>query len=391
MMKNTNLFILTLLIFTVSVFGADMVKSTANNENTPDNSLDIISDAKESTSTENKSALISENSVQTQNYNDLEKNFDFSKYKNITLKKVILETLASSNNLKAANEKLIQSKIAYSEGKNGYLPTINFALDTKVEKRYAVIQPELGTRETKTFHDQRYKLTVDQPLYSGGTTGLKIQTLKAKYDESKNKYQIVLNQTIQSAIKAYFSLLFDIKKVELTSQNMKKLSKILEISQVKYDSGAISVGDLAAIKAGVANAQTQLNSTRSKLADSMDYYLYLLNNKFENTKPFEKNFSIKIASFEELKQNIINKNLLLMNYRININSRKYKLKSFKNKLKPKIDLQMKMSHILNQEDYIDDEQLYTAKLSFRYNLYNKNKDMNAITNVYSSIEELQYR
>ena len=391
MKKNMRFYILILLILNVSVLAVDAIKSTTNNESTPDKSLDIISDAREGNANENKSALISENIVQTQNYNDLEKNFDFSKYKNITLKKVILETLASSNNLKAANEKLIQSKIAYSEGKNGYLPTINFVLDTKVEKRYAVIQPEVGTRETKTNHDQRYKITVDQPLYSGGTTGLKMKTLKAKYEEANNKYQIVLNQTIQSAIKAYFTLLFDIKKVDLTSQNMKKLSKILEISQIKYDSGAISIGDLAAIQAGVANAQTQLNSTRSKLADSMDYYLYLLNNKFENTKPYEKNFSIKIGSFEELKQDIINKNLLLMNYRINIDSRKYKLKSFKNKLKPKIDLQMKMSHILNQEDYIDDEQIYTAKLSFRYNIYNKNKDMNAITNVYSSIEELQYR
>jgi len=391
MKRNINFYILIILILNISIFAADSVKSTANNENLPDNSLNIISDAKQTNLKESKPALISESVVKTQNYNDLEKNFDFSKYKNITLKKVILETLALSNNLKAANEKLIQSKIAYSEAKNGYLPTINFALDTKVEKRYAVMQPDLGTRQTKTIHDQRYKVTVDQPLYSGGTTGLKMKTLKAKYKEANNKYQIILNQTIQSAIKAYFALLFDIKKVDLTNQNMIKLSKILEISQIKYDSGAISVGDLAAIKAGVANAQTQLNSTKSKLADSMDYYLYLLNNKFENTKPYEKNFSIKIASFEELKQNILSNNLLLMNYRININSRKYKLKSFKNKLKPKIDLQMKMSHILNQEDYIDDEQIYTAKLSFRYNIYNKNKDMHAITNVYSSIEELQYR
>jgi len=367
-----------------------IVKS--NNKNNPqENPLDILSNAKKNQQNEDKSKLAKEDPLKNQEYNDIRNNLDFSKYEKISLKKVILETLAASNTLKAANEKLIQSKIAYSEGKNGYLPTVNFSLDTKVEKRYAVIQPEIGDRETKVIHDQRYKVTIDQPIYSGGATKLKIKTLKTKYKEAKNKYQIILNKTIQNAIKAYFGLLFDIEKVDLTSENMEKLSKILEISQVKFDSGAINVGDLAAIKAGVANAQTQLNNTKSKLADSMDYYLYLLSDKFKNTKPYEKNFSIKIGTFEELKEQIIKNNLTLINYRLNIKGTKHKLKSFKNKMMPKIDLQMKMSHILNQEDYIDDEQLYTAKLSFRYNIYNKNKDMNSISNVYSTIEELQYR
>jgi len=58
---------------------------------------------------------------------------------------------------------------------------------------------------------------------------------------------------------------------------MTKLEEILKISQVKYDSGAISVGDLAAIKAGVASAQTSINKLKSKLADAIDFYTYLLN------------------------------------------------------------------------------------------------------------------
>jgi len=391
MIINNKISIIILLLLNLNILNAELIKSQSPETPVQIEPAEVVSDAEISIQNEDKPALVKEDPIDSQNYNDLENNLDFSKYKKITLKKVILETLAASNNLKAAKEKLIQTKITYSEGKNGYLPVINFALDTKVEKRYAVIDPDVGERDTKVIHDQRYKITIDQPLYSGGSTGLKIKTLEAKYETAKNKYQIVLNQTIQTAIKAYFTLLFDIEKVDLTSANMEKLKKILDISQVKYDSGAISAGDLAAIKAGVANAQTQLNTTRSKLADSMDYYIYLLNNRFENTKPYEKNFTINVGTYEELKQTIINNNLSLINYRLNIEGTKHKLRSFKNRFKPKIDLQMKMSHILNQEDYIDDEQLYTAKISFKYNIYNKGADMNAISNVYSTIEELQYR
>jgi len=391
MNKNNSFKIIILLILNISFINAGAVKSTANNGTAATKSLDIVSSGAVGIQNESKRALIGEDPLATQNYNDIERDMDFSTYKKITLKKVILETLAASNTLKAANEKLIQSKVAYSEAATGYLPTVDFSFDTKVDKRYAIIQDELGIRESKVIHDQRYKFTINQPIYSGGTTELKVKNLEAKYKEAKNKYRIVLNQTIQSAIKAYFTLLFDIEKVEITIENMEKLKKILDISQVKYDSGAISVGDLAAIKAGVANAETKLNGTKSKLADSIDYYLYLLNNKFEKTKPFQKNFTINVGTLDDLKNKIIKNNLPLINFRLNVLATKYKLKSFKYNMKPKVDLQMKMVHILNQEDYTDDEQLYSAKVSFRYNIYNKGTDLNSIVKIYSSIEELEYR
>jgi hypothetical protein len=105
------------------------------------------------------------------------------------------------------------------------------------------------------------------------------------------------------------------------------------------------------------------------LADSIDYYIYLLGDKFKKTKPFEKNFDLKIGSYEDLKNSITTYNLALINYRLNILGEKHKIKNFKASFEPKIDLQMKMSHIVNQENFIDDEEAYSAKIIFRYNIF----------------------
>jgi len=387
--KYFKIYIIYFLL--IQNISATALKSNSSNGNSNQETLDIVSNGAQGILNESKTALITEDPLQTQNYNSLDEDIDFSTFQDISLKRVILQTISSSNTLKAANEKLIQARISYKESRTGYLPTVDFQLDTKVEKTYKVLDNAKGVRETQTANDQRYKFVVNQPIYSGGTTALKIKSVEAKFKEAKFKYEIVLNQTIQEAISSYFKLLFDIEKVKINQKNMEKLNKILEISQVKYDSGAINVGDLAATKASVANAQTQLNRVKSKLADSIDYYLYLLGDDFKKTKPYEKNFSVELGTYEELKDEIISKNLNLINYRLNILGTKYKLKSFKYNLKPKVDLQMNMSHILNQQDYVDDEESYSAKLVLRYNIFNKGLDVNKISKVYSSVEELKFR
>jgi adhesin transport system outer membrane protein len=382
---------LSIVLLFTQIISAAAIKSFSGAIAGTSQSTSVVSGGKVGLVKNTSQALIGDNPLSTQNYNDTNISTNFNDYKKITLKRVILETLASSNKVHSAKEKyLVQAKINYEEIKNDYLPTINFEFSAKKEKKYTINNTASGIRDYITYNEDKYKVTIDQPLYSGGSTAINIQIKNFAYQKAKNQYEIVVNQVIQDAIKAYFQLLFNIEKVELANKNMKKLNEILQISQIKYDSGAISVGDLAAIKAGVASAQTDMNNIKSKLTDSIDFYLYLLSDKFKKTKPFEKNFDLELSSYEGLKNNILTQNLALKNYEIDIASEKYKIKNFNASFKPKVDLQMKVNHILDQEGYIDDEETYSAKVIVSYNIFNRGKDVNKVSKSYSSIQQKQF-
>jgi outer membrane protein TolC len=378
----------------MQIYGSS-IKSNSNQAPSLSTSTDTVSSGEVGLLNDTRSSLITDDPLSTQNYNDITSNTDYSDYNNyqkITLKRVILETLSQSDKLKAAKEKLlVQAKIDLINAKAEYLPKINFQFNTQKETKSTILKASTGLRETVNSNEDKYKITLDQPLYSGGSTKINIKIASLKYQEAKNKYEIVVNQIIQDAIKSYFQLLFNIQKVNLSEKNMKKLKEILEISQIKFDSGAIGVGDLASIKVGVSSAETQMNRLKSKLADSIDYYIYLLGDKFQKTKPFQKNFDLKIGTYEELKDAIVSNNLTLLNYRLNITREKYKIQNFKVSFEPKIDLQLKANHILNQENFIDDEESYSAKIVFKYNIFNQGKDINKITKAHSKIQEQQYR
>ena len=339
---------------------------------------------------ESKSAMISVDPLALQNYSEANDNFDIDNYDKVTLKSVILETLSQSNTLKSAAEKVNQIELELKKTYAAYHPTVDFEYTLKNTKNHTG-DTNLDTPSHSEYDDEAYKLTLKQSLYAGGATALKVKSIKSKVEEGKRKYLIVLEQEIQKAIKAYFQVLFNHQKVQLNQKNMDKLNKILDITQVKYDSGALAIGDLSAVKANIANASSNLISIKSELADSLDYYLYIVGEDFTRTAPFEENFSIKLQTLDELYKQIEEKNLGLLNYRLNIQSTKDNLLSVKAKFKPKVDLEMYYKNVLDKEEFSTNEESYVTKLTLAYNLYNGGKDTIDTMRIFSDLQELKYR
>ncbi len=340
---------------------------------------------------ESKTALISVDSLALQNYAKVANNFNFSTYDKVTLKSAILETLSQSNDLKSANEKVIQTELEYKDAYTGYLPTMDFQYSIKTTHNSETGDTNIDKAEHKNFNDESYKFTIRQSLYTGGATEFKIKSLQSKVEEAKRKYTIVLEQEIQKAIKAYFDVLFSHKSVVINERNMEKLNKILEITQIKYDSGALSIGDLSAVKANIANASGKLIKVKSDLADAIDFYFYTLGEDFVKTAPYEENFPITLTTLEALYEDILENNLGLVNYRLNIQSTKDKLLNMKATFKPKVDLELNYKNVLDKESFATNEETYDAKVTLGYNLYNGGKDTNVAMQVFSSLQELNYR
>ena len=343
---------------------------------------------------ESKEALISVDALALQNYADSQEKFDFSTYKKVTLKSVILEAISKSNIIKSSREKVIQTNLSLKDAYADYLPLLDFQYThkkTKNEKYTDDDSDNLNADPHINIEDENYGFRVRQSLYSGGSTALKIKSLEAKSQEAKRKHLIVIEQVIQNAIKAYFGVLFSYRTLQVNEKNMKQLVKILEITQIKFDSGALSIGDLSAVKANIANSNSKLIRVKSSLADALDYYNYLLESDFSKTNPYQTNFVTKLDTLENLHKIIINNNLSLLNYRLNIDSIKYKMLNIKASFKPKVDLELSYKNVLGEENFVANKETYYAKLTMSYIIYNAGKDTRKMLTANSSLKELKHR
>ena len=314
-------------------------------------------------------------------------NTDISKYKKVSLMDVVLETISNSDLLKASREQVIQSELKLKDAIAGYYPTLNFESEAARTQATDVG----GDVKYKYFNDRNYKFILNQNLYSGGETSNNIKSLEKKLNVEKNQYQIVLQEQITKAVKAYFDVVFSHRTVLASESNMTKLNKILEIVTIKYDNGAASIGDLTAIKANVSNAQTQLTKVRSKFTESMRYYEYIVGENYAQTLPYEKNFNINVSTFDLLYERGIRRNSTIMNYYDSIDAEKFNLRSKESNFAPKLDFELSLDNVMDKEGYEEREQALNGLFKLTFNLYNGGKDKNKILSSYSAIRELNFK
>ena len=315
---------------------------------------------------------------------------DITKFKKVSLMDVVLETVSNSDLLKAEREQVIQTEIKLKDAIAGYYPTLNF--ETNSGRTQATNNASLGKDKFyRYFDDRNYKFILNQSIYSGGDTSNTIKNIEKKLEIEKNQYQIVLQDEITKAIKAYFDVVFANRTVLATESNMKNLNKILEIVQVKYDNGAASIGDLTAIKANVSNSQTQLTKVRSNLTAAMRYYEYMVGENYSQTLPYEKNFNINVSTFDLLYERGIRRNTTIMGFYKSIEAEKYNLKSKESGFAPKLDFEVSLDNVMAKENFEEREQAFNALFKLTFNLYNGGKDKNKVLTSYSVIREANFK
>lgn len=312
---------------------------------------------------------------------------DLSSYQRVTLMDAVLETVATNPLVKAAREKVVQSEIKLDDAIAEYYPTLN--LEYKSSRTRAT---DLGGESKfKYYNDRNYKFILSQNIYAGGETSNKIKNLKNKLDLAKNQYYLEISDNVTKAVKAYFDVVFAHRTVKANEQNMEKLNKILEIVSIKYENGAASIGDLTAIKANVANAQTTLVRVKSKFTEALKFYEYIVGEKFKTTLPYERNFNIDVTTFELLFERALKTNKDLVNFYESIEAEKYNLESKKSAFDPKLDFELYLDNIMDKDGFESRESTLNGMLKLTYNIYNGGKDKNKLLTSYSTLRELNFK
>ena len=308
-------------------------------------------------------------------------------YERVKLIDVIVESLSNSDLIKASRELVTQGRIKLDKAYADYYPTLDFTYSYASTRETPSSDEEL---RYDRYRDRNYKFVLKQNLYNGGNTDYTILSLKKNLDLKTNQYKLVVNKEIQKATKAYFSVVFAYRSIIVNERNMKKLNKVLEITNIKFEGGAISKGDISSIKANVANAETKLLKVKSKFTQALDYYEYVVGENFKKTMPYEKNFNIELSDFESLFKRAEHNNNNLRNYYESIKVEKYKLKALQASQKPVVDFSLKYETILDEQDFETKTNTIEGKITLKYNLYNGGRDQKNLITSYSKIRAFDH-
>ncbi|NQY53518.1 MAG: TolC family protein, partial [Campylobacteraceae bacterium] len=328
---------------------------------------------------------------------------DINKFQKVKLIDVVLESISNSDLLKAAREKVVQTQLRHENAKSGFYPTLKAQYSMSKTRHTPGPEGKAGVngeeaepdQKYESWNDRSYKITLKQNLFAGGANYYDIKSIYEKLEVAKNQYKITLNDEIKKATKAYFGVVFSNRSVIVNERNFKKLNKILQITTIKYENGALSLGDITSIKANVANAKTKLLKVKSKFLQAIKYYEYIVGINFVKTLPYEKNFDIEFPNFDSLYKRSLAQNKNLINYYKSISAEKYRLKNAKAIFSPTLDFTLSYERLLENKDFEKDSFEQTGdlvgELKLSYNIYNGGVDKNKVLKSLSIIRELNYK
>jgi len=203
----------------------------------------------------------------------------------LTLQEAYRLALENYETVKIAQESVIQAEMEKKRALSGLLPMINTELDY-TRRPDSIESPSSGT-VIRPQRDEKFQLTLDQPLYTGGraTSAFKIADLGIR--GSRALLGSTNDDLLFQVASSFYNALKTKKNVEIEETEVKRLEEHRRDSEARYRVGAVTRDVLLRSEAELSGAKARLIRARNDLQVAKDQLALLtkLSGDFDLDEP----------------------------------------------------------------------------------------------------------
>ncbi len=212
----------------------------------------------------------------------------------LTLDKCINLSLANNQELKIAQEKIIEAKGRKKETFGNFLPRLNLSGNyTKLEEspRMSVLFGGIEqTFELGPDYSYSTQLTLRQPLFAWWKIYHRDEQARLSYRRVDEEYKEVKNSLIFDVKRAFYNLLLARQFVVIAEEAVDVTDSHYKTTRALYKEGRVSDYDVSRAKVQLVNNQTRLIKARNNLKLAREELSLLLNTKLEEDWKVEGDF-----------------------------------------------------------------------------------------------------
>jgi outer membrane protein len=158
------------------------------------------------------------------------------------------QILAERANLRAIDEGVPQALA-------GWRPTVTFNGSVGAQRSENTPAAPPNAPPHQSLQPQTYSLTVNQPLFNGGTTIARTAQAEDQVQSERARLIGIESTALFAAAQAYFDVLRDQAVVQLDRNNEQVLSRQLEVTTDQFNVGQVTRTDVAQAQSALAAAQ----------------------------------------------------------------------------------------------------------------------------------------
>lgn len=194
----------------------------------------------------------------------------------ILLEKAIEMALKNQPLLKEAEEQINSADAKIKQQKSFYYPNVEADLS------YSRIGPvptfDFGGNKIYLAPDNNYDAHVSarELLYDFGKRDALVELSKSYKLSSKDKIDLIKSNLAYQTIKAFYSILFFQRAIEVKNEQINNLNKHIEITAKRVESGSATDYDILTTKVKLAAVQNQKTDMKNALENSKIYLKSLM-------------------------------------------------------------------------------------------------------------------
>ncbi len=215
-----------------------------------------------------------------------------------SLKDAVNSTLLNNEGLQIEKKKLEIAILEKPKAATEFLPSINIDLNkTFYNPNNAEDTPYNGK---SSFNNESFGLSIQQDIFTGGSTIAKIASADAKINSAYQIYNKALNDMILKAIQNYQNVLTYRELVKVQQTNVDMAQKSVEKATITVKTGAETKTSLFLAKANLASMKSNLEDYLVGKTQAESNFQYLVGEKAPTImEPIEiKNYA-KIKNFDK--------------------------------------------------------------------------------------------
>jgi len=213
---------------------------------------------------------------------------------------------------------------------SGWLPTISASMDRgKRDTNFG------GTSSVKVTDTRDIEL--NQPLFRGGQTISEMKKAKNTIIAARATLRSVEQDVLLEAVTAYMDIIRDREVLELTRNNIKVLTKHLEVTEERFSLGEVTKTDVAQAEVSLAIAISEKINAGGTLESSKATYERIIGEEPVELENIDNPITIN-ASLEDITGISLKENPLIKIAEYNKNAARNSISLEKGKLLPRLDL-----------------------------------------------------
>lgn len=287
----------------------------------------------------------------------------------MNLTQALSSTYETNQDLAVAQQIFLRDIEEFPQALSSFLPDVSAEFSSRTTKSKAYLQP--GSQSRESGPSENKLLTVDQTIFSGGSSMFGLQAAQSGFWVSRTKLYNEEQKILSKAIESYLNVAEAKAKYDIAQDSLEFHQRTLHMAEEKLKVGETTITEVSLARSNVARGNYEKSSRYAELQKAKAEFKTVTNLEASDDMHFPELPSNIPENLAEFEGHVLKSNLDLISAKYSAKKSKASANAAKGGLLPQASLRLTAQKSYSKEPLTQKSHALETSLNVKIPIYTK--------------------